>query len=359
MVGSFPAATAAETLQSCGKGLGANVFCLPDGETGMRWAWVNFLAATTYDTCGDLETVVRPSPVDPSFEGEWRKPSDSWVPQSFLDHWQFKVKEGVSKLRFDKLHYADDARDSYKTFCELRSQGIIPEGVRFQVSLPLSESATRMFLAHSPESFPIVMAAYREAMGRELKSLCEVVPPEDLAVQWDIAVEVIATETGDINPNIGMPWDAPGDPVERYVEEVAALSPLLPEEALLGLHLCYGDIGHQHAIQPKDLSVVIRMANAAVPRAGRQVDFVHFPVPRDRSDDAYFEPLKQLSIGDTKPFIGLVHHTDGLEGTLRRLEVAKKYASGFGLSTECGWGRRKPETIPELMEIINQAAAQL
>ena len=45
MVGSFPAKTAREALQSCGKGLGDTVFSLPDGETGLRWAWVNFLAA--------------------------------------------------------------------------------------------------------------------------------------------------------------------------------------------------------------------------------------------------------------------------------------------------------------------------
>ena len=101
------------------------------------------------------------------------------------------------------------------------------------------------------------------------------------------------------------------------------------------------------------------MANAGVAAAGRPIDFVHMPVPRDRSDDAYFAPLGDLAIGDTKLFIGLVHHTDGLEGTLRRLETAKKYASGFGLSTECGWGRRQPDTIPELMQIITQAAAQL
>ena len=91
----------------------------------------------------------------------------------------------------------------------------------------------------------------------------------------------------------------------------------------------------------------------------RRVDFVHMPVPRNRNDEAYFAPLAGLSIGETKLFLGLVHHTDGIQGTLQRLETAQKYASGFGLATECGFGRRSPETIPELMRIHREAAERL
>ena len=137
------------------------------------------------------------------------------------------------------------------------------------------------------------------------------------------------------------------------------LSPHLPDEALLGLHLCYGDLGHRHFKEPKDLALVVRMANAGVAAIRRPVDFVHMPVPRNRSDDAYFAPLADLTISDTKLFLGLMHHTDGVQGTLQRLETAQKHASGFGIATECGFGRRPPETIPELMRIHREAAARL
>ncbi|MCY4564133.1 MAG: hypothetical protein OXE40_06590 [Gammaproteobacteria bacterium] len=359
LVGSVVGQSAAEVMRNCAGGLGELLFGLPDGETGLRWAWINFLAAQTYDHCPDLETVARPNPIDPGFAGEWRSEGMDWCPQGFQDHWQFKVRDGVSKVRFDRLGYAEDARQSYETFRELRDEGVIPGGMRFQVSLPLIESGTRMFLARSPESFPIMWDAYREAMVRELAALCEYVPPRDLSVQWDIAVEVIAMEAGDHAPEIGLPWDGPGEPLDRYVQALAALSPHVPGDALLGLHLCYGDIGHRHAIQPRDLGVVTAMANAGVANAGRSVDYAHIPVPRDRHDDAYFAPLEGLQIGDTRLFIGLVHHTDGLEGTLRRLETARKYASGFGISTECGWGRRAPETLPELMRIHTETASRL
>ena len=111
--------------------------------------------------------------------------------------------------------------------------------------------------------------------------------------------------------------------------------------------------------EPQDLGLSVRMANAAVAESGRRVDWVHMPVPRDRSDDAYFMPLQDLSVGDTQVFIGLVHHTDGLEGTRKRLTTAQKYLKNFGVATECGFGRREPDTLPELLRIHREAAALL
>ena len=83
------------------------------------------------------------------------------------------------------------------------------------------------------------------------------------------------------------------------------------------------------------------------------------PVPRDRADDAYFAPLAGLRLRpETELCLGLVHHTDGVEGTRRRLATARKHARAFSIATECGFGRRKPETIPELLR-IHAAAAEM
>jgi hypothetical protein len=76
------------------------------------------------------------------------------------------------------------------------------------------------------------------------------------------------------------------------------------------------------------------------------------PVPVDRGDDAYFEPLAGLKLDSkTKLFLGLVHDSDGVEGTRKRIDAAAKYATDFGIATECGFGRRPPETIPNLLRI--------
>ena len=82
------------------------------------------------------------------------------------------------------------------------------------------------------------------------------------------------------------------------------------------------------------------------------------PVPRDRDDNPYFEPLQGLAIGDTKLYIGLIHYTDGVEGAMRRLETFRNHYNGdFGVATECGWGRRpQDQSMQELIEIHGQLA---
>ena len=51
-----------------------------------------------------------------------------------------------------------------------------------------------------------------------------------------------------------------------------------------------------------------------------------------------------------------MHYTDGVDGTKRRLATAKKYANKFAIATECGFGRRDPRTIPELLRIHAEVA---
>jgi hypothetical protein len=82
---------------------------------------------------------------------------------------------------------------------------------------------------------------------------------------------------------------------------------------------------------------------------------MHMPVPRNRSDDAYFAPLSGLKLQpETKLVLGLVHFTDGLDGTRRRMEAANKVVSNYDIGTECGMARRPRETIQELLGIHRQ-----
>ena len=81
------------------------------------------------------------------------------------------------------------------------------------------------------------------------------------------------------------------------------------------------------------------------------------PVPRDRDDVAYFTPLKGLKLGHgTELYLGLVHRTDGIDGARRRLAAAKQVVTDFGVATECGFGRRPPETVPGLIDLHFEVA---
>jgi len=90
----------------------------------------------------------------------------------------------------------------------------------------------------------------------------------------------------------------------------------------------------------------------------RAIAWVHMPVPRERTDDAYFAPLRRLRLHpETELYLGLVHHTDGVEGTQRRIDAAQRAVSSFGVATECGFGRRPPETVPDLLRIHREVSA--
>ncbi|MGE0521096.1 MAG: hypothetical protein AB7N53_18430 [Candidatus Binatia bacterium] len=333
-----------EVFRNCAQALGGYASKLPDGEVGDRFYWINFLAYRTYFPHPDMEPVQRPREVPGK---------DWWVPTSYDEHWHFRIKDDVPSLRFEHLGYARAAKESYAVFRRLRDQGVIPAGTRFQVAVPLTESGTRQFVGRKRD-FELMWDAYQDAMRREIATLVRDIPPRDLAFQWDICGEVAAVE--------GVPWGYfkdDSDPMERYTRSLADLSPSVPKEAQIGFHLCYGDLAHKHFMQPKDLGVCVRMANEGVKAAGRSVEFIHMPVPRDRADDAYFAPLGDLRTPGSRVFLGLVHHTDGLDGTLGRLNTAKRHLKDFGISTECGLARRPAETLAEVFRIHREAADKI
>ena len=102
---------------------------------------------------------------------------------------------------------------------------------------------------------------------------------------------------------------------------------------------------------------MVDVANRLSADIKRTIELIHMPVPRDRSDDAYFAPLKRLQMKpETELCLGLVHYTDGLAGTQRRVAAAERHVRDFSIATECGFGRRDPATIPGLLRIHADAA---
>jgi methionine synthase II (cobalamin-independent) len=143
------------------------------------------------------------------------------------------------------------------------------------------------------------------------------------------------------------------EPAEAgIIDRLVRIGNRVPADVELGFHLCYGDAGHQHFTQPTDAAVLVRVANALIDGLDRPLNWLHLPVPRERDDEAYYAPLADLRVGDeTELYLGLVHRTDGMEGTQRRIAAASKVVPAFGISTECGLGRRPSETVPELLEL--------
>jgi hypothetical protein len=336
-----------EVFRHCAKTIGPHVSMLPDGEIGDRYYWINYVARRTYAEHPDMVTLSRHT-------------VDDWKPKGYADHWLFTIKPGVRELHFPKIGYANEAKKSYQIFRKLRDEGVIPEGVKFMVALPLIESATRPFI-DTPEHFEILWKAYGEAIVREVKEIVEAIPHQDLALQWDLAVEVAVVEGV---PGLGGAMSLSSlanDPMQRYCDALALVCRGSPEDVRLGLHLCYGSLEHKpdettdsgYFCEIKDLNVCVNMANAGVQATGRSVQFVHMPVQFSNGfKESFYEPLKRLNVGSAHIYLGLIHLHDGAEGALKRMEVAKKYLPEFGIATPCGWGRRPlNERIVDLLQL--------
>jgi hypothetical protein len=84
---------------------------------------------------------------------------------------------------------------------------------------------------------------------------------------------------------------------------------------------------------------------------------VHMPVQLADQRDGHYAPLDDLDVGDARVYLGLIDISDGVEGALRRVELASRHLADFGVSTPCGWGRRPADQrIEDLLALDAEVA---
>ena len=349
LVGGIGAEDAETVFRLAAATLGERLDRVPDGETGpARSQWVQcqrpfFMQHRQFEM---LEN-------DPERAGEYRQPRVA--SHGIYARTQEEMYRGRARLRagvrpddlvFENIGYADWGIESHRLLERLKAAGEVPAGWRFQVSLPSPVIPLRARMVFEDE-VAVVEPAYRDAFRREIERLAEAIPPDELSIQWDCThpLEIEAAETDEAR--------------SMLIDYMAELARLVPEPVELGYHLCYGDFEHRHAWDPTDLGTCVTIANALAARIDRPLDWVHVPVPRSRDDLAYFEPLRDLDVPEeTTVVLGLVHFTDGIEGTRRRMASAAKVRPEFAVATECGMGRRPRDTLESLLR-IHAAAADL
>lgn len=258
--------------------------------------------------------------------------------------------QDVNAIDFGPLGYLAAACESYASFVAARDAGEIAPDTRFQVSVPTAFGV--MGHCIDLDAIRAVWPVYERQLLAEIVAIATIIPPQDLAIQWDIAVEI--TQALD-NPH-GSLREFTAD---ELAGAVARALDCLPAAVEGGLHLCYGDAGEdKHYIDPRDMGVMVAFHNRVAARARHPIAWVHMPVPKEREDEAYFAPLGELRLRpETELNLGLVHRRDGVEGAARKLAAARQFAPAFGVATECGMGRYfAPETIPEVFALHRRIA---
>ena len=316
---------------------------IPDGETGDRGNWIFF----QFQKFLQLPWLVPARPLGTP-EGEYEQ-----LPQ-------LRLADGAdpAQVSWPDLGYADAYLESYRVFAALREQGVIPAGVRFQVEYPTPMASISGYIV--PEQQQALLDSYERAMFADLGRLLAAVPADEVAVQWDVAVEFGILEEA-FAPGGAQAFDAIIAALARCVDQVPAGIPV-------GLHLCYGDYGHQHFMQPESLALQVRVLNAVTAAAGRPVSFVSFTVPQDQREESYFAPLAGLAADPvTELNFALVpyHPAEQAPGTtgdqVRLIDAALAASPGgrrdWGICTECGMGRVSREEILALLDLHRQIIA--
>ena len=328
-VGSIPLPDTESVFRTLSQAAGPHLLRLPDGETGIRKTWIRF-----------LQDVLAK---DPAIEVATDVPPFKFV------QWDGKVVREIPRLRVKpgatldaarlRTGYADMAIESWAVFDRLQKAGVIPASVKFQISIPTPIAPTYNNMV--PSDRQKVLAALVPHFIGEVAKIASTLPNDRIAIQWDVCQEVLAWENY---------YDkGPVDFRTETIDVLTRIGDAVPAGIELGYHLCYGSPADEHMVLPKDMRIMVEMANAIVAGVARPIQFFHMPVPKDRSDDAYFAPLEKLKLGSgTELYLGLIHHNDAA-GDAARLAAARRHARVDGVGTECGMARGDPARLPALL----------
>ena len=337
LVGSIPLPDTETVLRSVCAAVGPYLIRMPDGETGIRKTWIKFLQDVLAE--------------NPAIEVAKDVPPFKFV------QWDGKLIREIARLRLKpgakpdphsfNTGYAAMAIQSWGVFERLQTAGVIPPDVKFQVSLPTPTAP--IYNNMLPADRPKLLPALAQHFIGEVDRIVAAIPSDRIALQWDVCQEVLAWE--------GYYEQGPVDFRTETMGILTALGNAVPASVELGYHLCYGSPADEHLVQPKDAGLMVEMANAILAGVTRPVQFLHLPVPKDRTDDGYFAPLQKLRLGpETELYLGLIHHNDGA-GDRARLAAARRHTRVDGIATECGMARGDPARLPALLAAHARAAA--
>jgi hypothetical protein len=330
LIGSVPLDSSEQVFRRLSAELGPHLGRMPDGETGERSRWVYFQRQMLLD--------------HPAME------IDPTVPPYKFVQWDGKVVREIEQARFrpgtdpDKVAfetgYDRAALASWDVFKRLRDAGTIAPRTRFQVCLSTPHASGYLYV--SGPARQTYFAVYERALKAALANIAKAIPAGDLSIQWDVCQEVLAFEN--------YFKDRPADYRKQTFDMLGRLGDAVPAGVELGYHLCYGSPRDEHLVQPRDTALLVEMLEGIAAATHRRIDFFHIPVPKGRTDEAYYAPLKAWKRPvDTKLYLGLLHHDDDA-GDRIRIAVARKFVDDFGLSAECGWGRTEPGRLPGLLK---------
>ncbi|KAI0397652.1 hypothetical protein F5Y17DRAFT_454807 [Xylariaceae sp. FL0594] len=315
MVGSVPGASSQEVFKRIAAALPGRLPAVPDGETGERYNYIGWQ--------------------------RHRFPSVAWPTELGGDPLAESKLPVFTLEDVKETGYDTAALSSYAELKRLRQQGAVASDIRFQIGLPSPYSVMAGHL--KPEVAGAIEPLYEQRFAESIDNIVDNIPHGDVVIQWDLCFEMTALEF-----DRGKPLDVrhkayfsspDGGVLRGLVDRVERLSRHIPDD----------------------------FANALLARTktlGSRTEWIHMPVPKSRTDRAYFAPLAGLELdGDASGhpylYLGVVHANDEA-GTRKRIEAAQSIVPfTFGVATECGLGRTSTDEIDSVLHICKSVARPL
>lgn len=329
--GSVNLANAETVMRELASRVPVGVRRIPDGETGDRGNWIFFQLAKFLRTPGLC-------------------PAGDQSAESYQEIPKVQLADGTDpdSIAWPDLGYAQAYQESFESFQQLRKADVLGDQVRYQVQYPTPLASINGWVV--PEHHDALQPSYTRALFADLERLLNALPHDQLAVQWDVAVEFAILEQQDFASPETQTFTS-------IVQWLAECVDRVPADVPVGLHLCYGDFQHQHFVQPRSLLRQVQVLNAVTESAKRPPSWCSFTVPQDQRDPAYFEPLSELRATEqTELYFGLVpyHPSQQEPGTTdAQVKLIDQHLGerAWGISTECGMGRAAADEVPGLLDL--------
>lgn len=298
---------------------------ITDGETGDRKDWV-FFQSRLLEATGQFVSAV----------GAPDGPGDDYGATR-----RVHLVDGLdaADVVWPDLRYAAAYVDSFAVFERLRAEGVIPAEVRMQLQYPTPRAGLSFV---DPTALDALLPGYWNALFADLAGAMRALPHEQIAVQFDVAVEIGMLARQVV---MGSALD-----LSAVVPSLVDCIAQVPADVPVGLHLCYGDLGHRHFLDPTSMEVQVGLLDALIAASPRPIDSVSLTVPQGRADPAFFAPLADLAAPASVALsFGIVPYHPAQQAVgetaiqIRLIdENLARSAAGprpWAISTECGMGR--------------------
>src|ERR1700724_4594030 len=225
-VGSIPLPDPETVFRTLSSAVGGHVARLPDGETGIRKSWIRFLQ----DVLAENPAIELARDVPPFKFVQWDGKVIREIPRLRIKPGQTPDRKGF------KTGYADMAIESFGVFDRLQKAGVIPAGVKFQISIPtpIAPTYNNMVPADRPKLLPTLTQHF---IG-EVAKIASALPNDRIALQWDVCQEVLAWE--------GYYEEGPVDFRTETLSVLKTIGNAVPAGIELGYHLWYGSPRDEH-----------------------------------------------------------------------------------------------------------------